>query len=145
MFVGQTFYKSDLENNEIRDIYNQTESNFNWTDYSIMIEQSFDEEINNNYGTKEYEMNVKRIKNILIKFMDFIGYSTFEGTKWSIEYGYNHPKQDLGFFLEFLVKILWIILFITLIPLVIPLLAIIYLFCKGTIWLIKKIVGKKYD
>jgi len=143
MFVGQSLYNSDIENDTIRDIYNETESNFNWSNYSTSINKILTNEMDDEYGIPEYDINVKRFKNILIKFVDFVGYSSFEGVKWGVEYGYTHPEHDLKFFLEFLIKIFWIILIIALIPLVIPLLAIIYLFCKGSWWVIKKVAGKK--
>ncbi len=147
IFVGQSMYQSDLENDELRDIYQQTEESFNWTNYSTIIKQSLNEGISDSVTIKEYDVNVKRVKNILIKFIDFAGFSTFEISKWGIEYGYEHPEHDLGFFLNFLIKIFWIILLITIVPLVIPFLAIIYLIFKGIFWVFKKIfcvkVGKK--
>ena len=138
MFVGQSIYKSDLENNEFRDIYRQTEDSFNWDNYSTVIKQTMDSEIDDELNIKEYNVNVGRFKNILIKFIDFVGYSGFEVSKWGIEYGYEHPEHDLKFFLNFMYKILIIFLLMALIPLIIPLLAIIYLFFKGTYWLFKK-------
>ena len=141
MFIGQSIYKDDLENDDIRDIYQQTEKSFNWSNYSIIIEQALDDGLSDSVQVKEYDVNVKRIKNIFIKFIDFAGFSTFEISKWGIEYGYEHPEQDLGFFLNFLIKLFWIILLITIIPLVVPVLAIIYLFFKGIFWVFKKIFG----
>lgn len=141
IFVGQSMYSSDLETNTTRDIYSQTESSFNWSNYSSTIEKTFDSNVDTEIEVKEYNVNVERIKNVLVKFIDFVGYGTFEISKWGIEYGYEHPEHDLGFFLNFLIKLFWIILFIALIPLVIPILAIIYLSVKGIIYLIKKIRG----
>ena len=141
MFIGQSIYKDDLENDDIRDIYQQTEKSFNWSNYSIIIEQALDDGLSDSVQVKEYDVNVKRIKNVFIKFIDFAGFSTFEISKWGIEYGYEHPEHDLGFFLNFLIKIFWIILLITLIPLVVPVLAIIYLLFKGIFWVFKKIFG----
>ena len=141
IFVGQSMYQSDLENDELRDIYQQTEESFNWSNYSVIIEQALDDGLSDSVQVKEYDVNVKRIKNVFIKFIDFAGFSTFEISKWGIEYGYEHPEHDLGFFLNFLIKIFWVILFITLVPLVVPVLAIIYLLFKGIFWVFKKIFG----
>ena len=138
IFVGQSLYSSDLENNEIRDIYNHTESSFNWSGSFNMMEKTLGSEIDEEVSLNEYDINVKRFKNIVIKFVDFLGYSSYEGVKMGIEYGYEHPEHDLEFFLGFLIKIIWILLIIALIPLVVPLLAIIYLSFKGMYWLVKK-------
>ena len=124
MFVGQSMYKADLEEGELRDIYQQTEESFNWTNYSKVIEKTLDDSMGDSVQIKEYDINTKRVKNILIKFIDFAGFSSFEVSKWGIEYGYEHPENDMGFFLNFLIKILWIILLIALVPLVVPVLAI---------------------
>ncbi len=141
IFVGQSLYSSDLQNNETRDIYNHTENSFNWSIPFSIIEEDIISEINETVNINEYDVNVKRFKNIMVKFIDFIGYSSYEGVKMGIEYGYEHPEHDLEFFLGFLIKIIWVLLIIALIPLVIPLLAIIYLFFKGIFWLFKKGAG----
>jgi len=145
MFVGQSMYQADLEDGELRDIYQQTEQSFNWSNYSTVIENAVNNEMDDSVNIKEYDVNTKRVKNVLIKFIDFAGFSSFEISKWGIEYGYEHPEHDMGFFLNFLVKIFWVILFITLVPLVVPVLAIIYLFFKGIFWLFRKLVGWKNE
>ena len=145
MFVGQSMYQADLEDGELRDIYQQTEQSFNWTNYSTVIKNAVNNEMDDSIQIKEYDVNTKRVKNVLIKFIDFAGFSSFEISKWGIEYGYEHPEQDMGFFLNFLVKIFWVILFVTLVPLVVPVLAIIYLFFKGIFWLFRKLVGWKNE
>lgn len=143
IFLGQTMYSSDVEYNTTRDIYKTTEETFNWSNYSSLVENSLDDKIGDSIKIQEYEINSMRIKGVLIKFIDFVGFSTFEVTKFGIEYGYKHPEQDLGFFLNFLIKVMWIFLIIALVPLVVPVLAIIYLSIKGIVWLIKRIFGVK--
>ena len=138
MFAGQSFYQSDVESGIERDIYNFTESTINWNYY---LETTTTPTQINDIQILEYDINIKRGKNIVRKFIDFVGYSSFQVIKWGIEYGYEHPEHDLKFFLNFLIKILWIVLLITLIPLVIPLLALIYLFFKGIYYLIKKVIN----
>jgi len=145
MFVGQTMYSSDKETGATRDIYEQTEESFNWSNYSKAMESAIDNGIESNANIKEYNINVQRVKNVFIKFVDFVGYGTFEMSKFGIEYGYEHPEQDLSFFLKFLIKLFWIILAVALIPLVVPVLAIIYLFFKGMFYVFKKIVGIRDD
>ena len=139
MSAGQTAYKLDIESGEERDIYNFTESTIKWN-YSIL--NNLNNNVRENIQVLEYDVTIGRFKNVLYKFIDFIGYSSFEGAKWGIEYGYTHPEYDLKFFLEFLIKILWIGVIIALIPLVVPLIALIYLFLKGIYCLTKKIITK---
>ncbi len=142
MFMGQSVYQSDVEYGTERDIYNFTESTINWNN---SITEKFNENWEDNIQVLEYDVNIKRFKNVLKKFVDFIGYSFVEAFKWGIEYGYTHPEYDLRFFLKILIKILWIIVIIiaitSLAPLVIPLLALIYLFFKGIYYLIKKVIN----
>ena len=139
MMAGQAAYKSDIESGEERDIYNFTESTLKWNN---SITDSFRENVGEDIQLLEYDVTIGRFKNVLYKFIDFIGYSSFEGAKWGIEYGYTHPEYDLKFFLDLLIKILWITVIISLIPLVVPLIALIYLFFKGIYCLIKKITIK---
>lgn len=139
MFTGQSAYQSDVEYETERDIYNFTESKFNWSsNYAEILPDTPTEKVQ----ILEYNVNIGRFKSILGKFIDFLGYSSFEVAKWGIEYGYEHPEHDLEFFLNFLIKILWICVIIALVPLIIPLLALVYLLCKGICYLIKKI--KRY-
>ncbi len=135
IFAGQSFYKADIEVGEERDIYNFTESTINW---NYNLTPSFNKNIENDIQISEYNINIGRYKNILYKLVDFIGYSSTEGAKWGIEYGYTHPEHDLKFFLDFLIKILLIGIIIAFVPLVIPLIALIYLSFKGAYCLIKK-------
>ncbi len=135
MFAGQAAYLSDLEYNTTRDIYNTT-SSLNW---NSSIGETVKSSINSNTDLLEYDINVERLGNVLGEFINFIGYSVTEIFKWGIEYGYNHPEHDMGFFLDFFIKILCILIIIALIPLVVPLIALVYLFFKGIYILIIKI------
>jgi len=138
MFVGQSVYESDVEYNTTRDIYNFTESTIKW-DSSIAdrVEDSMNEKIN----LSEYDINTERAGSVLGKFVDFVGYSFTQVLKWGVEYGYTHPEHDLSFFLQFLIKILWIFVLLAFIPLIIPIIALIYLLFKGMCWLFKKLMG----
>ena len=137
MFAGQSVYQSDLDYNKTRDIYNLTETSFVW---NTSVGDNIKNNIQPNINVKEYNVSVERFGNILGEFINFVGYSFMEVSKWGIEYGYNHPEHDLGFFLDFLIKIFWLFIILMLIPLVIPLLAIIYLSCKGIYILTTKII-----
>ncbi len=139
MMAGQAIYKEDVEMGEERDIYNLTESTFQWN-YNLSYELNT---IEDTIQVSEYNLGTERFKKVTHKFVDFIGYSFFEGAKWGIEYGYTHPEYDLRFFLDFLIKILWIGIIIAVIPLIVPLIALIYLFFKGICCLTKKILNNK--
>ncbi|KKN14397.1 hypothetical protein LCGC14_0996470 [marine sediment metagenome] len=128
MFAGQAAYKFDLEHNTTRDVYNLTENSLIWN-YSVG--ETIKTNIKSEVDIIEYDINIKRFGNVLGEFINFIGYSVIEVGKWGVEYGYSHPEHDLGFFLNFLIKIFWLILIIVLVPLIIPLLAIVYLSFKG--------------
>ena len=136
MFVGQLVYEADIEAGEERDIYNFTESTLKW---KYNITNNINTNIGNDIQDSEYYQSIQRFQNVMYKFVDFIGYSSIEGAKAGVEYGYTHPEYDLKFFLDFLIKILLIGLIIALVPLIIPLIALIYLFFKGIYCLIKKI------
>ena len=82
MFVGQSMYQADLEDGELRDIYQQTEESFNWTNYSTIMEDALNDNMGDSVQIKEYDVNTKRVKNVLIKFIDFAGFSSFEVSKW---------------------------------------------------------------
>ena len=142
MFVGQSIYQSDLEYGKERDIYNFTESHIKW---NSSIADKISDNVDKGTDLVEYDINIKRFGNILGKFVDFIGYSFTQLLSWGIEYGYNHPKYDLGFFLQFLIKVLWIVVILACIPIIIPLIALVYLLFKGIIIIAKKIIrwGKK--
>jgi len=142
MFTGQSLYNSDELLDKDRNIYNFTEEKLIWNEsIKDTISNSFEGSLKD--MNDKHSLNIKRIGNILGEFINLIGYSAIELTKWSLEYGYNHPEQDLKFFMDFLIKILWIIVIIMFIPLIIPVLALICIFFKGVIWLWKKIFNNE--
>jgi len=129
MFASQTLYYSHQENNETFDIYNYTENNFIWN-YT-----SGEDMIRNNYskmtGLDYSEIQSKRIGNLIHKFIDFIGYSLYEITKWVMEFGYTHPEYDFGFFMNLVKYWLFAMMTIAIFPILIPLLALVYLALIG--------------
>jgi hypothetical protein len=138
MFAGQDLYKDDVENNKTRDIYNFTENSLNSS--KIITQNYLPTDIEDNH-------NIFRFKKVFNNLIFFMGDSTSELAKWSIEYGYSHPEQDLPFFLDIFIKFMIITLIIACIPLIVPLLALIYLLFKGFYLLLKfgwdKTYGKK--
>ena len=129
MFASQTLYNEHQETNKTFDIYNFTENNLVWN-YTLKeetIRHNFSEMTGLNYG----EIQSKRIKNLIHKFVDFYGYSFFEISKWAMEFGYNHPEYDFGFFMNFVKYWLFAMIIIAIFPILIPLLALIYLALMG--------------
>ena len=130
LFIGNTIYQSDLEYDNVRDIENIT-SNIKW-DYNYTLEEP----------SNGSDIISSRMKNIIHKFIDFAGFTSFEVMKTGIEFGYNNPQYDFEFAFDIL-KILIIAMIIgALVPLFIPLLAIITIIGIGIInffkWMKKK-------
>jgi mRNA-degrading endonuclease HigB of HigAB toxin-antitoxin module len=136
--MGSSLYIADNEINTTRDIYNYTESKLIWNNIEENIKNSTSLE-----NLKEYDINEKRILNVLGRGLDFIGYASYEVSKFFIEIGYAHPEVDYKFILNCLIKLLILIIILTLIPLVMPILAIICILYQGISTLIKKIHNKK--
>ena len=136
MFASQTLYHSHQENNETFDIYNFTENNFVWN-YSSG-EERFRNNLSDRTGLDYSKIQTKRVGNLIYKFVDWVGYSIFEVSKWAMEFGYTHPEYDFGYFMNFVKYWLFAMIIIALFPILIPLIALIYLIFVG----IKKIVCK---
>ena len=136
MFSSQTLYNIHQENNETFDIYNFTESKlvWNYTSGEDAIRNNISEMTGLDYG----KIQSKRIENLIHKFIDFVGYSMFEVSKWVVEFGYTHPEYDFGYFMQFVKYVLFAMIIIAFFPILIPLIALIYLLFVG----IKKIVGE---
>jgi len=62
MFLGQSMYQADLEDGELRDIYQQTEESFNWTNYSTIMQNALNENMDESIQIREYDVNTKRVK-----------------------------------------------------------------------------------
>jgi hypothetical protein len=129
MFASQTLYYSHQENNETFDIYNFTENNlvWNYTSGEDMFRNNLSEITVLDYG----QIQSKRIKNLVYKFVDFFGYSLFEITKWVMEFGYTHPEYNFGFFMNLVKYWLLAMIIIAIFPILIPLLALVYLALIG--------------
>ena len=131
LLIGNTIYESDLENREFRDIQNYT-SKIDW-DFNYTLEEPENSE----------DIIHSRLRNIIYKFIDFIGFSSFEILKTGVEFGYENPQFDYNFAFDILKLfiILWMVALI--IPIIIPFIAIITILGMGIYSLIKRIREKK--
>jgi len=130
MFTGQTLYDNNQDKNETFNIYNFTENNLVWNFSSSKAK------IKNNFSNKyKYLSNVEiqsiRAKNIINKFVDWVGYTLFEISKWGVEFGYTHPEYHFDDIPSFIKYCLIALIIINLLPILIPLIALIYLIFKG--------------
>lgn len=129
MFASQTLYHSHLEQNITFDIYNFTE---NWLVWNYTVgEESIRNNLTQTYGLDYSQIQSKRISNIIYKFVDFVGCSLFEISKWAIEFGYTHPQYNFGYFMNFVKYWLFAMIAIAIFPILVPLLALIYLVLVG--------------
>jgi len=126
LFTSQTLYYIHQEDNETFDIYNFTENNlvWNYTYGKDRVRNNFFEMNGLDYGKIQY----KRIRNLVYKSVDFIGYSLFEISKLFMEFGYTHPEYNFGFFMNLVKYWLSAMIIIAIFPILIPLLALIYIY-----------------
>ena len=142
MFVAQTMHTNNLEKNETFNIYNFTETQMKWN-YTF-AESQYVNETGFNY-TSAADVLPQRISNLVSKTVDWIGYSLFEFAKFAIEFGYTHPQYDFGYFMHFIMYVMFILLAIAIFPIVIPLIALLYLAGKGIYSGVKWIFKKKQE
>jgi len=125
-FLGQTLEMSNPDIN----IYNYTESTLIWP---------YDQPQKINVTGYDYnQVSNKRLSNLISNGINFFGYSMFELTKWSVEFGYAHPEYDYNFMMNVIIWWMIIVLVLALIPALVPIIALIYLIIIG----IKKIYYK---
>jgi len=122
MLIGHTLQ----ETNKVENIYNLTEEimvwDFNYTETVIT---------NTSDMTSINAGQAGRVSNIILKFVDFAGYSAMEISKYFIEFGYNNPQYDYDFGLMIIKFYFILIISATLAPLVVPLMLLIYLIFLG--------------
>ena len=86
--VGAAMYQSDMKNNETTNIYNVT---------SLLYWNSSDweaEEYNiSGWPADQSKINSIRMRNVIYKIIDFVGFTLFEVSKWGIEVGYNNGDK----------------------------------------------------
>ncbi len=131
LFIGNSVYQSDLEYDNVRDIENLT-SSIHW-DYNYTLEEPLNDS----------EIISSRMKNIIHKFIDFAGFTSFEVMKTGVEFGYNNPQYDFEFAFDILRLLIIAMLIGALAPLLIPLIAIITIIVIVIYNLFKWIKNKK--
>lgn len=133
MAVGQAMYESHQEQKIEFDIYNFTETTFVWNSTLFATENL------NDTGNLSYDnLQSIRIINLLNKFIDWGGYSSFEVSKWVMEFGYTHHEIDYYQFLVILKYLVYLMAISIMIPAILPLVALIYVAFIGIRDLIKK-------
>ncbi len=127
MYVGETLHNQDFEDLAPRDIYNWTETKLEWN------ESTFERVKTNVTANLNYSfVSVNRVKNILYKTIDWLGYTIFEVAKGSIEFGYNNAdKYNFHFTWKLLIFYIFFMVFVLSIPALIVIIALIYIAYSG--------------
>lgn len=114
MGAGSMYYSEGGTSEGLQNITDKMEWNNSNADIVLVM---FDNQTSFSINTTE------RVNNILYKFVDFLGFTTFETAKIGIELGYNNPEYDYwkigkGLIIYYIVS--------SSVPLIIPLIALIY-------------------
>lgn len=134
IFLGVVLHQSDVENDTERNIFNYTESQFDvWNSSQWQVD-----DLNYTNLTMSNAFSF-RVKNMVFKTVDLVGYSLFQGIKLSIEFGYEKayaygPEN----FVSLAKIILAIAIIIIILPIIVPALALSYLLFEGLKWIINK-------
>lgn len=135
LMIGNVMYESDLENQEVRDIYNLTsQPSLNWDNvYNYTLEQPSNKE----------EILPSRIVNVLHKSVDFFGFAAMESMKTGIEFGYENPQYDYNFAFQFFKWFVILMIVSALAPLLIPIIGLVTIAGMGIHKLIRHIKSRK--
>ncbi len=127
MYVGETLHNQDFKNLTPRDIYNWTESTLNWNESTFeYVKTNVTEKLNYSF------VNINRFKNILYSTMDWAGYTLFEVSKGSIEFGYiNADKYNFKFTWKLLIFYIFFMILVLSLPLLIIIIALGYIIYNG--------------
>ncbi len=102
-----------------------------------------------NYTRNYTELRSIRINNMILKLIDWIGYSSFEMVGLLFEFGYSNPeitlKNTVDYLPTFLRWVLVVLVLWVLSKLLLPLIAAIYLISSGIKNLINKHKEKKQN
>ncbi len=134
IFLGVVLHESDVENNTERNIFNYTEAQFGQWNSSQWESKPL-----NNTNLSMSEVFSFRVRNMIFKTVDLVGYSLFQGIKLGIEFGYEkayayEPERFIS-----LAKVILIVVMIGfIVPIIIPVLALLYLLFEGLKWLIDR-------
>ncbi|MFW9927927.1 MAG: hypothetical protein ACFFD1_00885 [Candidatus Thorarchaeota archaeon] len=127
MLVGNSVYKSDLDYNKVRTPQNLS----NYLDELILWNQTYSNQVKENFtGYTNYDVEQitsLRIKRVVNSGVDFLGTSSFELAKFSLEFGYNHPEYNYEYLYNLAKLYLYAIIIIAIFPGVIYLILIMYI------------------
>ncbi len=125
--VGSILYEHDIEENgKLNDTF-RFQIEWNSTDYQQYIEENtYPEEYNIS------KINGIRLRNVIYKTIDWMGYILFELANWGVEFGYVHG-EDINYntLIDWLPRIIILIMVFVAFPAIVPLIALIYLLCVG--------------
>jgi len=140
LLIGGTLYESDLENGEIRNVYNLTaQINPNFTCNSL-------DNLNDIQGNIEVPIiHSQRLNKIGCALADFTITTFMEVTKWGVEFGYTHPQYDYNFYFKVVKIWIYALIFSLIIPILIPLIALIYLLVVGIKSLFSKFKKRRIE
>lgn len=131
---GKALYEED----NTQDVYNFT-NNLNWNSSIIPAEEI----IYNSTSMNISKANMIRLKNIVYKTVDTIGYTIFEMAKWGVETGFRNPDWNYLWLAKWLIILLIITVALPLLNLIPIILALIYLIYVGIKTLYFKIKNRK--
>jgi len=136
--IGNVLYESDKEQNITRDIYNYTENALIWNSSNFQIE-----DINvSNLPENTSLLTGKRLSNVIMKGVDFLGYTLFEVSKWGIEFGYVRNEINFQNILEIIPSTVKIVIWLMICMLIAKILLPLYAICYITIYSIKSLINK---
>lgn len=127
--VGQAMYTAETENNISHNLTNLThalEETVKWNSSQFQIDENMSK-----YADESGVLQSNRLRNIIIKGVDFLGYAMFEVAKWGTEFGYTHP--ELGFMTivneipTFLKWVIAIMIIAAMSKVIMPLFAVLYI------------------
>lgn len=120
-------------------IYNFT-NDLNW---NSTFEQRLVKEINTSLDIDFASINNMRIKNMIYKTIDWVGYLLFESAKYAIELGFNYASDEL-IVTDWIVWLARIVVFCVAFPIIVPLIALIYILIELIIKGYKYVRLKQY-
>lgn len=133
--AGDMLYESDAQHTIQRDIYNYTNSIFEWN----QSKSAPIIEVNNTYNSSV--ARVYRINNIVSKSVDWAGFSFMELGKLGVEIGYDGEGSYK--MIGLLKTIKWILIFMLIYYLFLPVMAVVMFAWYAYDWVKKKVLRKK--
>lgn len=130
---GKALYEED----NTQDVYNFT-NNLNWNSSIIPAEEI----IYNSTSMNISQANMIRLKNIVYKSVDTVGYIIFETAKWGVETGFRNPDWNYLWLAKWLIILIIIMIALPLLGLFPIIIALIYLSYVGIKQLYLKIKTK---